>query len=129
MEASEYHWSKGSEGEEAGDEGRETGSGQLLRAWEALSKTLEFTLSMTYTFLWRKGVRALVVLEYGLHFQPIYLVAECTMNDVSTLKQGDHSGGAFSSSSCKRGWYLAFGGSNTAGRRGLYEMCGHRHVA
>lgn len=25
MEDSEYHWSKGSEGEEAGDEGRETG--------------------------------------------------------------------------------------------------------
>lgn len=33
MEASEYHWSKGSEGAEAGDERRETGSGQLLRAW------------------------------------------------------------------------------------------------
>lgn len=49
MEASEYHWSKGSEGGEAGDEGRETGSGQLLRAWEALSRTLEFT-------------------EYDLHF-------------------------------------------------------------
>lgn len=64
-------------------------------------------------------MRALVVLECGLHFQPIYLVVECTTKDVSTLKQGDQLEGAFSSS-CKRGWYLAFGGSNTAGRRDLY---------